>query len=396
MFEGLIHIAERVAVVIVAGAIQFFAVFGVFEEDPLAQTTLTPHTNSHTPSLPTSPERVRDAYENYERRESSSSSSSIEENNTTHAPATTTSSETDKEEDSVPDESVATSSPPALSLELNTRVRNSLVNILCTTQSGSGINASSGSGIIIDERGIVLTNAHVAQYFLFEEKSAHNRTQCLIRGGAPADDMYDAIPLFLSSSWIEENAETITQDHPRGTGEYDVALLLITESLTKDTLPNSFPFIPLTSINDHIDPGTDVLVAGYPAEFLGGNVITRDLWPVTALTDILNIYTFGERSVDIFSVAGNIAAQQGSSGGGIVDIEKESLSGLVVTSSYAEQTKERELNAITPRHINHTIFTDTDMALSTYLSGNLNERAELFMENVAPDLRDTLLEVIRD
>lgn len=137
-----------------------------------------------------------------------------------------------------------------------------------------------------------------------------------------------------------------------------------------------------------------ILVAGYPAEFLSGSAITRDLWPVTALTQVLDIYTFDDNTLDLFSVEGNIAAQQGSSGGGMIALDDTTLAGIVVTSSEADNTDERVLNAITPYHINHVFLADAGMSLSQYLSGNLAEQARTFMNQIAPDLRDILLDAM--
>src|SRR3989344_9558890 len=52
--------------------------------------------------------------------------------------------------------------PPTKSQEqINIETRAALVNILCTSRTG--INGISGSGIIVDSRGVILTNAHVGQ-----------------------------------------------------------------------------------------------------------------------------------------------------------------------------------------------------------------------------------------
>ncbi len=286
-----------------------------------------------------------------------------------------------------------TSSPISVS-EVNELARKALVNIFCATRTRSGISASSGSGIIIDARGVVLTDAHVASPFLLESESARETTDCVIRTGAPAEKTYDATLLFISSTWIEEHADLINDNHALGTGESDVALLLIDTPLTDDPLPGAFPFIPLRSIDASVEEDLPILVAGYPAEFLSGSAITRDLWPVTALTQVLDIYTFDDNTLDLFSVEGNIAAQQGSSGGGMIALDDTTLAGIVVTSSEADNTDERVLNAITPYHINHVFLADAGMSLSQYLSGNLAEQARTFMNQIAPDLRDILLDAM--
>src|SRR3989344_1157804 len=80
---------------------------------------------------------------------------------------------------SIPDASDATTSdnfsvtripnpyqfPPQKFDVINERARPTLVNILCGARSGT-FRPISASGVIIDPRGVILTNAHVAQYFL--------------------------------------------------------------------------------------------------------------------------------------------------------------------------------------------------------------------------------------
>ena len=49
--------------------------------------------------------------------------------------------------------------------KINEVTRDAIVNIFCTTKSGGSFKPITGSGVVIDKRGIILTNAHVAQYF---------------------------------------------------------------------------------------------------------------------------------------------------------------------------------------------------------------------------------------
>ena len=62
--------------------------------------------------------------------------------------------------------------------------RSALVNIFCVPAGSTG-SIISGSGVIIDPKGIILTNAHVAQYVLLSQDPALNLT-CSIRNGSPA------------------------------------------------------------------------------------------------------------------------------------------------------------------------------------------------------------------
>src|SRR3989338_2839263 len=69
---------------------------------------------------------------------------------------------------------------------INQKTREALVNIFCVTKSGGIFKPASGSGIIIDKRGIILTNAHVAQYFLLKDYLEQNFIECIVRVGSPA------------------------------------------------------------------------------------------------------------------------------------------------------------------------------------------------------------------
>ena len=70
--------------------------------------------------------------------------------------------------------------------------RPALVNILCRPR-GAGPIASpiSGSGVIIDPRGVILTNAHVAQYVLLSQ-SPQIDLVCTIRALSPARPLWKA------------------------------------------------------------------------------------------------------------------------------------------------------------------------------------------------------------
>ena len=73
--------------------------------------------------------------------------------------------------------------PSESSDAVNSAARAALVNILCTSRGS--VRPISGSGVIIDSRGVILTNAHVAQYVLLAENPAINLS-CVIRTGSPA------------------------------------------------------------------------------------------------------------------------------------------------------------------------------------------------------------------
>ena len=53
--------------------------------------------------------------------------------------------------------------------EASEKARAVLVNIMCASEYTT-ISGMTGSGVIIDPRGIIVTNAHVAQYFMIEQE----------------------------------------------------------------------------------------------------------------------------------------------------------------------------------------------------------------------------------
>ena len=288
-----------------------------------------------------------------------------------------------------------TPAPSIDSDKLNEIARNALVNVICTTKSSGPFNPSSGSGIIIDPRGIVLTNAHVAQYFLLEKYKGQDFMDCILRTGSPAYPSYDAEILYISPAWIKENKRNIILDNPTGTGENDFALLRINKHIRDGiNLPDKFPSVEIEMSEGNMVKNTEVLIVGYPAGFLGGTAIQKNLWPVTTFSYITNIFTFVSGTLDLVSLNGNIAAQKGSSGGGVINTQNGKLIGIIVTSTEAEQTGDRILNAITSTHINRSIFSEIGMNLETYLSGDLVARADNFNQTVSPSLTELLEAVL--
>lgn len=275
-----------------------------------------------------------------------------------------------------------TTAPVGTPSSVNETVRKTVINIFCTSILGGPFDAISASGVVIDPRGIILTNAHVAQYFLLRDYPAPNTMSCVIRTGAPAVPQYTAELLFLPPSWVEKNAQKIKDENPLGTGEHDYALVRITGTINKqNTLPATFPYSPISTALPKLED--DVLIVGYPAGFLGGIALQRDLYQSSAYTKVQELLTFVESTLDLFSIGGSVVAQSGSSGGAASNPQGE-LIGLIVTTTQGADTSSRDLRAITTSYILRDFQNESGVALGVYLSGDQAERASIFRQTKEP------------
>lgn len=261
---------------------------------------------------------------------------------------------------------------PAISLtKLNEEVRKTIVNIICENQAGGSFNPITGSGVIVSPKGVILTNAHIGQYFLLKGTPETGYLNCVIRNGDIARPAYDAKLIYIPSVWIEENTENIIQQKPKGTGENDYAFLLITKSIVLDKeLPSSFDFTEPNFDFNILPINFSIFLASYPAGFIGGIEIQKNLGLVSTFANIIDLYTFattGPTTLDLISLGGNIASQSGSSGGAVVDTRNGKLLGIITTSSEATTTSGRILNAITLPYIKRSFEKYTGESLPYFL-----------------------------
>lgn len=277
---------------------------------------------------------------------------------------------------------------------INEAARAALVNIICTAESGGPFRPVSGSGVFIDPRGIVLVNAHIGQYFLLRNYLRPNFLECVIRTDSPAVAKYKADLLYISPEWVKNNAKYINAELPTGTGEYDFALLRITSRPDPTAFPPPvFPFLTPLLDDSKIKIGEPVVVAAYPAGFLGGINIQTSLYSASTVSNIQEFFTFHEATLDLLSLGGNIIAQQGSSGGVVADIDKN-LVGIVVTTTLGKTTAERDLRAETLSHINRTVFKETGLTLDRFLTLDPERVAAEFAGTTTPILVQTLIDAL--
>lgn len=256
------------------------------------------------------------------------------------------------------------SSPAAATVSLDisaSALRAALVNIICYAPAGSGLRSTSGSGVIVDPKGIILTNAHIAQHFLLKGRGV----SCTIRSGNPATDRYSAALAYISPLWLRANPEVLTKTAPSGNGQYDFAFLAISRSATSDPLPALFPFVPLATVPPL--SGAPVVIASYGAQFLTPGQVASGLSPTIVSGSIKDVLTFGANTIDVLALGGSAAAQEGSSGGGVVDMSG-ALVGTITTSTITGTTDTRSLNAITASYIRGEYASETGNPLDFLLA----------------------------
>ncbi len=266
-----------------------------------------------------------------------------------------------------------------------------LVNIFCTFTTREYIRTTTGTGFFIDADGVIITNAHVAQFLLMEGTDDEGTTECTIRTGSPATARYQAELLYLPPAWVQDNAAQMKTEVPMGTGERDYALMFVSDTVDGSPLPAQFPalavdssLVPVTVKNNQ------VIAAGYPAGNLAANGASSALYSVQAETVISDLYTFGSNYADVLALRGSVVGAEGASGGPVLNTEGEVI-GMISTRGDDSVDGPGSLRAITMSHINRTIEEETGFSLAQNLNGNLQERSDIFARTLTPFLI-TLLE----
>ena len=275
---------------------------------------------------------------------------------------------------------------PTKSPTPSTDLADAIVNILCVYETNEYRRTVSGTGFMISKNGVILTNAHVAQFLLLKDSKAVNNASCTVRIGNEDEDSYSAGLLYISPTWVIKNAEVITSENPRGSGENDFALLYLTEIEQEDF---GFPFIPVS-----IDPiaadetGSTIILVGYPSseEVSVSEGYARKI----ATTTIANVYTFGSGSADVLSLNESILGHSGASGGPVINYSGKAIG--VISTKDSGTTK---LNAITTAYIDHRMREETGFDLYSTIQGDLPSRAKMFNETVSPILGEIINQSLR-
>ncbi len=278
-----------------------------------------------------------------------------------------------------------TSSEEIITTAKNENIEDAIVKISCKLQTNEANKTITGTGFVISQNGLVITNAHIAQFLLLQNDNSLGEIDCEARTGEDMETIYNTKLLYISPSWVIRNAHLISATEPRGTGENDFAFIYLTSNDNKKI--ENFAFIPsLTSPLEVSEHDSTVILVGYPLN----KSISQENTKTISTTTIKKMYTFGSGLADLISLDNSPVGYQGASGSPVINHKGESI-GVVST----KEDDSTALNAISTSYINRTVYEETGFDINTMSKGNLDERAELFNETVGIILTKILSQNIK-
>jgi len=274
-------------------------------------------------------------------------------------------------------------------------IEDATVNLYCRVKTAGRTYSTSGSGVFIHENGTILTNAHVAQYFLLPEEG-RTTARCMVRTGSPAKDQYRAKLVYLSPAWAQNVIEATTKNQPsRGTGEFDFALLRVIGA-KRGEIPDRFPALVPDLDSGGFDDGMEVIAAGYPSAGVRYRDMQNKLAQAHAETYLTSVQSFALPHHDVLVLAPSPLSAAGVSGGPIVFPSGEVIGIATTVKESAKSGNDRSLRAITLSYIDRILRTTLGFSLANYsaLSGmiELDTRAEPYVglaQTIEQTLRNT-------
>jgi peptidoglycan hydrolase-like protein with peptidoglycan-binding domain len=289
-----------------------------------------------------------------------------------------------------PAEKTANTAPPVAvratsSFDFNPAWKDAVVNLFCTDRYDSSV--TSGSGVIIDPRGVILTNAHVAENNLFSEWPNPSLYTCVVRTGSPASPLYKVRLLYIPEKYVTSSVasgyKSPQEEDTTVYGEHDYALLYITGPLSDMVkMPEKFPYVSISS-GKTPGSGEPVYLVGYGAGFLWYEAVLRYLHQIASSSFVSSVRPIAKgMPANVMLFKGNLAGQHGASGGGVFT-KDGSVSGLLtfIDQDTGATTSDKVLAAISTEYILSDFAADTGTTIPKYLEGDLAQRAADYLQH---------------
>jgi hypothetical protein len=114
-------------------------------------------------------------------------------------------------------------------------------------------------------------------------------------------------------------------------------------------------------------PRDVVLGSGYPAEFLGSELVRDNLSYAASYITVGDALTFVADTPDTFTLPGTILARAGISGGPAVDSWGKVV-GIMSTSTREDTTAARTLRTISLDYVNRDLRASINLTLAAFLA----------------------------
>ncbi|MDA1334840.1 MAG: hypothetical protein O2794_02385 [bacterium] len=217
----------------------------------------------------------------------------------------------------------------------------SIVNLVCPVKKNSFAIAT---GAIVSPEGHILSVAHLTEGLNIGSK-------CTLRRGSPARDFASAELLFVPDNY--KLATTTNSQAP-----FDFSIWKI---ITEDK--QSFEYWDITT-DKILDSNNNVLTLSYAAELNSGSAL-KNLNLLFSLTtvDFDDSYIVRSKST--------ISAQEGSSGGILVDPYTSNIRGMIFGVSKDDSVFDRFLFSLNPQAIENALKNETGKTIKEYLGGTL-------------------------
>ncbi|MBI4132291.1 MAG: trypsin-like peptidase domain-containing protein [Candidatus Sungbacteria bacterium] len=237
--------------------------------------------------------------------------------------------------------------PPSPSLtnqQFYERYAGAVVQVFCRTQR----EIFAASGVIVNERGLVLTNAHVAE--IVRASGAEN---CRARHENPASEFAKLEIVFIADTSLKIADTAVSQR--------DVAFLRLIEPT------ESFRFAPIAV--GFVERGITLLTLGYPSEFLESISTTQHsnlVFSSLRVDDYVDV-DGNAATAEAYDSKGGIALQQGSSGTALFTPSGEVV-GLIFATTKGATTADREGIALTTPYIDKIMRLEAGEGLVEFIT----------------------------